>query len=168
MKLPTRRFLFASIISLTISASALAQYAWIDENGHKQFSDQAPPASVPKNKILKYAGKTPTDVSSVPSTTTAADANEKTKQPESLADKELAYKKRRDELAAKEKKDEADAKRAATKRENCSRMKAYKQSLDSGQNIAQIDASGARSFMTNEKRAQELNELRQNMSECGN
>lgn len=164
MKLPIQRSLIVLAIFLTMSTSSLAQYVWIDENGHKQFSDHAPPASVPKSKILKYPSKATDDMSSAPP---AADANEKVKQPESLAEKELAYKKRRDELAAKEKKDAADAKAATTKRENCNRLKAYKQTLDSGQNIAQIDATGARSFMTNEKRTQELNELRQNMNECG-
>lgn len=93
-------------------------------------------------------------------------ADEKVKQPPSWEDKNLDYKKRRDEFALKEKKEEIDAKNAAVASENCRRMNAYKQSLESGQRMAQIDSTGTRSFVTDEQRAQELNELNLTMSEC--
>jgi hypothetical protein len=151
----------------------LAQYVWLDENGRKQFSDQAPPASVPKSRILKFAGKstddkglTSTTSSSMPSATPNSD--EKTKQSDNLADKDLAYKKRHDELVAKEKKEQEDAKVAATKSENCRRMKEYKKTLEIGQRVSQTDVNGTVSFMTDEKRAQELNEVQHNLTECGN
>ena len=163
MKLLPYQSLIVFIISLAVSASALAQYVWLDENDRKQFSDQTPPASVPKNKILKFAGKKMDDQST---TLTPANSNNKTGETESLADKDLAYKKRRDELAEKEKKNATEARNAAIKSENCRRMKEYKQSLESGQRMMQMDANGATSFMTDEKRSQELNELQQNLSSC--
>lgn len=159
MKLPSHSLLVLAM-SLAISTSALAQYVWLDENDHKQFSDHPPPTSVPKNKILKLGGKVMSDQSST------SPASTPDKQPESVADKDLAYKKRHDELAAKEKKEATEAKVATTNSENCRRLKEYKQSLDSGQRIRQMDAAGTPSFMTDEKRTQELNEVRQNMSEC--
>lgn len=160
MKLPTYRSLTVLIISLTISASVLAQYVWLDESGHKQFSDHPPPAFVPKDKILKSAGKGMDDQNST------TNSDNKVRQPDSLADKDLAYKKRRDELAEKEKKNEAEARNTAVKSENCRRLKEYKQSLETGQRVMQMDANGTTSFMTDEKRAQELNEVHQNMSDC--
>lgn len=149
--------IFSSICTLS-----MAQYVWLSENGQKQFSDHAPPPSVPKSKIVRYAGKRTEDHDA--SSIVNSDPTEK--QPENLADKELAYKKRRDELAEKEKKNEADAKNAATKSENCRRLKVYKQSLETGQRMMQMDVNGTTSFMTDEKRAQELNHVQQNMTEC--
>jgi len=145
-----------------ICTLSMAQYVWLDESGHKQFSDQAPPPSVSKEKILRYAGKKMEDQSpsSIPN------LEDKAKQSESLADKELAYKKRRDQLAEKEKKNEAEVKNASAKSENCRRLKVYKQNLETGQRMMQMDVNGTTSFMTDEKRSQELSQLQQDMSEC--
>jgi len=163
MKLSTCHSLSVLIISLAISTSVLAQYVWLDENGRKQFSDHTPPPSVPNNKILKFAGKGMDNQSSTSSTT---NSDNKSRQTESLAEKDLAFKKRRDELVEKEKKNETEARNVAVKSENCRRMKEYKQSLETNQRMMQMDAKGTRSFMTDEKRTQELNELHQNMSSC--
>ena len=46
------------------------------------------------------------------------------------------------------------------------RMRDYKQTLDSGQRILQPDASGNRSYMSDEKRAQESSTVNQNLSDC--
>ena len=49
--------LAALLASLWLSmASAHAQYVWVDEKGLKQYSDRAPPASVPLKRILKAPG----------------------------------------------------------------------------------------------------------------
>ncbi|PRC93058.1 DUF4124 domain-containing protein [Solimicrobium silvestre] len=166
MKLSIRHTLIVLATLATISTSALAQYVWLDEKGNKQFSDQPPPASVPKNKILKFSGKI---IDNQDSSTDADNSKAGTTKPaDSLADKELAFKKRRDELAAKEKKDADEAKASAAKSDNCKRMREYKQSLDSGQRISQMDATGQKSYMTDEKRAQEQTQLSQNLSDCGN
>jgi len=156
--------IMASLFAVT--TGALAQYVWLDDKGAKQFSDQPPPPSVPKNKILKFPGK----LIDSPDTSgnTDSDAPKTVKQPESAAEKEMAYKKRREESAAREKKSEEQAKSAAAKADNCKRMREYKQSLDSGQRISQTDANGNRSFLTDDKRAQETSALTQNMSDCGN
>jgi len=162
MKPTAIQALLVFAISFSICTLSMAQYVWLNENGQKQFSDHAPPPSVPKSQILKYAGKKMEDHDA--SSITNSGPTEK--QPENLADKELAYKKRRDELAEKEKKNEAEAKNAATKSENCRRLNVYKQSLETGQRMLQMDANGTTSFMTDEKRTQELNQVQQNMSEC--
>ena len=38
---------------MVAAASAAAQFVWIDASGIRQYSDRPPPASIPKNKILK-------------------------------------------------------------------------------------------------------------------
>jgi hypothetical protein len=166
MKTSILRALIVTTALCCFSASALAQYVWLDANGSKQFSDQPPPASVPKNKILKAPGKSFDSQSA--GDAVDGDAQKAAKPPENIADKELAYKKRHDEMAAKDKKSEEEAKTAAAKADNCKRMREYKTTLDSGQRIAQVDANGNRSFMADDKRAQEQSTLSQGMSECGN
>ena len=46
----------AIILLQIVAGAAFAQFAWIDPNGVRQYSDQPPPASIPKNKILKDSG----------------------------------------------------------------------------------------------------------------
>ena len=90
----------------------------------------------------------------------------KVKQPESIAEKEVAYKKRHDEQAAKQKKAEEDATAAATKADSCKRMNDYKASLSSGRRISQTDANGNQTMLTDDQRASELNTMNQNLSTC--
>lgn len=153
------------IVSHTASAQ-LTPYVWVDENGIKQFSDQPPPASVPKSRIIKFPGKSADNQDATSDAN--GDAPKAAKQPDGVADKELAYKKRREEIAVKEKKAEDDAKAAAAKTDNCKRMRDYKASLDSGQRIAETDVNGNRSYLSDDKRAQQLTTLDQNLADCGN
>jgi Domain of unknown function (DUF4124) len=157
--------LLAALFVVGASAFAQTPYVWLDDKGIKQFSDQPPPASVPKNRILKYSGRA-MDSSQDTSGDADADSAKAAKQPESLADKELAFKKRQEESAAKAKKAETEAKNAAAKADNCKRAQDYKASLESGQRISQTDASGNRSFMTDDARAQQLNDVNQKLGEC--
>ena len=164
MKKSILRFAIVMGTLLSVSSVALAQYVWLDEKGFKQFSDQPPPASVPKNKILKFPGRT------IDNSGDDADTDQikAAKPPETVAEKEAAFKKRRDEMAAKAKKAEEQEKNAAAKADNCRRMREYKQSLDSGQRIAQFDANGNRTMMSDEKRNQELSSMSQSLSDCTN
>ena len=166
MKTSILRTLFVLASLFIISNVAFAQYVWLDEKGAKQFSDQPPPPSVPKNKILKYSGKSMDnqDVTSDSDSDKSKDA----KQPDSIADKEADYKKRHDEMAKQQKKSADAAAAAATKADNCSKMRQYKSTLDSGQRVPQTDANGTRSFMTDDQRAQEQSKLTQNLGDCGN
>jgi hypothetical protein len=166
MKTSILRALFVVATLFVFSNAAFAQYVWLDEKGAKQFSDQPPPPSVPKNKILKYSGK------SMDSQDAASDADsdksKDAKPAESIADKEADYKKRHDEMAKQQKKSADAAAAAAAKADNCNRMRQYKSTLDSGQRISQSDASGNRSYMTDDQRAQEQSKLTQNLGDCGN
>ena len=96
------------------------------------------------------------------------DTGRNAKPVESMADKELAYKKRRAEQDRKNQQVEEQAKATALKNDNCLRMREYKQTLDSGQRIQQTDTSGNRSYLSDDKRSEELTRLNQNLSECSN
>lgn len=161
-----RRSLIVLATSIFFGTSALAQFVWLDEKGNKQFSDQPPPSTVPKHKILKFNGKM-FDEQDAP-TATEGKTEAKEKHPETLADKELAYKKRKSESDEKAKKEAEDAKNTASKTENCKRMREYKVNLDSGQRINQMDANGNRSYMSDEKRVQEQTAMAQNLKDCSN
>ena len=150
--------------TLTVFCSTvLAQYAWIDEKGNKQFSDQPPPASIPKNKILKYPGRAIN--SSATDDNTSAE-KPKAKPPETLADKVMASNKQRDDLAAKTKKEEEASKAASAKADNCNRMREYQQSLNSGERISRMDSNGQKSYLSDQDRAKESAFVNQNLSDC--
>lgn len=150
--------LFTALAGASIAASA--QWQWIDKDGHKVFSDRAPPADIVDKNILKRpAGR------SVPVNTT--DAAESTEAPVAApavpansvkaggVDKELEAKKKQaaDAEAAKRKAEEERVTKA--KIENCARAKQAKASFDSGVRISRTNAAGEREFLDDDTRAAE-------------
>ncbi|MDR3482856.1 MAG: DUF4124 domain-containing protein [Burkholderiaceae bacterium] len=137
-------------------SSALAQWVWLDEHGVKQFTDVAPPANVPQNRILKQPHGAP-----VPKASEAADktddagADKAVKEPKTTAEKEADYKKRKLEQAEKDKKAGEEAKRKESNDENCARAKSYLQSLKSGERIKSTDNNGERSYLSDDDRIKE-------------
>src|SRR3569833_2431186 len=93
----------AALLSMA-AAVAAAQYAWIDERGVRQYSDQPPPASVPKQRILKAPGAayTPPAASAQPAGSEAKDTEKDkspNKPPMTFADNNAEYQKRHIEQA---------------------------------------------------------------------
>ncbi len=168
------------IVVLHVTAgAAFAQFAWIDAKGVRQYSDQPPPASVPKNKILKSPGLMARDApaavsaadtgASAASITDAGAVSDKSgaaKAPATTAEKNADYIKRKSDLAEKEQKAAEEAKAAAAKARNCEKAQNYARSLQSGERVASLDKNGERSFMTDEKRAQEIGESRRALDGC--
>jgi hypothetical protein len=158
MKLFYQQGLGLIAISLIVSHSALAQqYAWIDENGHKQFSDQPPPASVPNNKII-YS-KEHTNTSSVQPADTES-------HPKSIAEQELSYNKKHAEQVKQEKKNQEVANQVAAQKDDCKRMADFESVLNSGERIRQNTPDGERGYMSDEERATEQRNLKQKLTEC--
>lgn len=162
--------LIAILITSSCAMSALAQYVWLDEQGHKQYSDMPPPASVPTSKILKGKGLTPQPV---PASTdqpaadeTAADKAKPANKPATLAEKEADYQKRKLEQEKKDKETADKAKAAAEKQKSCERARAYNKALESGQRINHINAAGERSYISDEERARETEESRRMLEKC--
>lgn len=156
--LPT--LLFSLLAGL--SATAFAQWQWIDNDGHKVFSDRAPPPDIADKNILKRphsrAVLPADDGEAAPPATTApvmAPGAAKTVG----VDKELEARKKQaaDAEAAKRKADEDRITKA--KVENCARAKQAKASLESGVRITRTNAAGEREFMDDSAKANELKRI---------
>ncbi len=156
--LPT--LLFSLLAGL--SATAFAQWQWIDKDGHKVFSDRAPPLDVVDKNILKR----PNSRAVLP--VTEADAEQPAAATPVLVpgaakgagvDKELEARKKQaaDAEAAKRKADEDRITKA--KVENCARAKQAKASMESGVRISRTNAAGEREFMDDGAKANELKRI---------
>lgn len=164
---------FIASFGLVFSASALAQYMWLDASGRKVFSDQPPPANIPAKRILQQPGKAaastpaanadekPSEDADFDSTKTAAKpkAAAVPAQPNASKDKDLeAAKKKIDDEAAAKKKTEQEAMDKA-KADNCVRAKQAKATLDSGIRLAQTNAKGERGYMDDASRTVETKRI---------
>jgi Domain of unknown function (DUF4124) len=164
-------YLVATFV-LVFTASAMAQYMWLDAAGRKVFSDQPPPANIPAKRILQQPGKGAAQLPVAASEESAsnADAADKSKSQEAgvktaaapkivTKDKDLeAAKKKIDDEAAAKKKAEQD-KIDAAKADNCARAKQAKATLDSGVRLAHTNAKGERGFMDDATRMVEAKRI---------
>jgi len=161
-----KRFTVA-ILLVSCAGAALAQYVWLNEHGVKQYSDTTPPASVPNSKILKSPkGSVPASAPTKTADEPASEGNVAKKAPETTAEKNADYNKRKLEQAGKDKEAEQKTKLAADKKKNCEQASNYKRVLDSGERISRMDPSGERSYMSDEERAQETRNNNRVMDEC--
>jgi hypothetical protein len=129
---------------LLASTVAHAQYAWLDEKGVRQYSDQPPPTSTPASKILK----TPRGMARpAEEAATPAPAAAPAKAPPTLAEREADYKAR----MAAEQKAAADKKIADSNRANCDTAAKNKALLDSGQPVR----GAGNTFMAQDAKAKE-------------
>ncbi|GGE74512.1 DUF4124 domain-containing protein [Massilia psychrophila] len=162
------RFLRARLLAagalLVLSTLAQGQYMWIDEKGIKQFSDRAPPASVPLKNILKAprgVASAAMGLATAPAGTMASDggdapADAKPKQAApTVAERNADYRKRARDKRESEQKESDERIAKAGQLENCERARSAKQSIDSGARIGIRDKSGERGFMTDEQRVVE-------------
>jgi hypothetical protein len=160
-----RTFLLIAVVVL-VGGAAHAQWQWTDKEGHKVFSDRAPPPDVPAKNILKQPGINVPGIDSAASTTPAkaasapnltnSDAAPKTDVPKlSGVDKELADKKKLADAAviAKTKADEEQT--AKARAANCQRARNNKVVMDSGVRVSQTNAQGERAVMDDAARAAE-------------
>ena len=156
--------LVGCVVALPLSASA--QWQWIDKNGKKVFSDQAPPPDVPDKNILRRSGTPPprptTGISSpetpAPESTEAAapKAREGAATPKpSGVDKDLEEKTKKAEAEEKTKRAAEEAKIAKAKADNCALARQSKATVDSGMRIAKVNAQGEREIMDDTARAAE-------------
>ena len=128
------------LASLAVNAQV---YQYKDAAGRTVYSDIPPTGGTPTRTI----SKDPT-----PASGSAA--------PQSIADKELEFRKRQQaqkEAAQKNEKESADA---ANRKEDCVRAQRNLQTLESGQRVSSIDEKGERSFMDDTQRAAEIERAR--------
>jgi hypothetical protein len=163
-----RARLLAATALVAFASLAQAQYMWIDEKGIKQFSDRAPPASVPLKNILKAPRGVPSaaNMPAEPPAAEAAAQGAKPKEAPSLADRNADFNKRAKETAEREKKEKEEQQVKRDKMENCARALAARDSLDSGVRINQPGKDGERSFMSDEQRDAERAKVNNVLAAC--
>ena len=172
MKLNRFNIIFAAVTlgSLGFSAIAHAQYIWLDEKGTKQYSDMAPPASVPLKRILKEPGSPSRTLSAAPAKSAKEGAppvdKEKNTAPMTIAEKNADFQKRRAKQAEKEKKAGEEAQMASDKTKHCEQARAYQRALQSGERLASVDKNGQRYFISDEQRAKESQEAKHIVDAC--
>jgi hypothetical protein len=139
-----------------------AQWVWVDDKGTKQFSDRAPPSSVPQKNILKAPRGMATAADMAPAAAPAA-APAPAAPKLSLADREADYKKRQAEKSEADKKASEEAAVAAQKKAACNGAKMAKAQLDSGIRI-RTGANG--DVMDDKQRAEENANVNKALAGC--
>ncbi|MGJ7541518.1 DUF4124 domain-containing protein [Variovorax sp. LT1R16] len=148
-----------------VPLAASAQWQWIDKDGRKVFSDQAPPPDVPDKNIVRRAGApvarhgaspAPAVADATPSEAPAPTAS--SPKPSGV-DKELEEKARKAEDAEKAKRAAEAQKVAKAKADNCGRARQGKATMDSGIRVARVNAQGEREIMDDKARATEQQRL---------
>ncbi len=151
----------AALLAIACSACAipsvsLAQWMWVDKDGRKVLSDQAPPNDIPAKNILRQPGmKKQQDFVAAP---VVASEPVKPLLPAARAparDPALEAKKKAAEAAEAEKQKTANEERDRIKAENCTNARRAKANLDSGARIARTNDKGEREFLDDAARAAE-------------
>ncbi len=149
------------VVALPLSASA--QWQWLDKNGKKVFSDQAPPPDIPEKDILRRVGPPPVarstanpNVDAAPAEGAADAAPKAAAAPKPTGvDKELEEKTKKAEADEKARQAAEAAKVAKAKADNCALARQGKATVDSGIRIAKVNAKGEREIMDDSARAAE-------------
>lgn len=129
--------------------AGMAQWQWIDKDGLKVYSDQAPSLDIPEKNIQRRPG------ASSPQAALPESTPEKSSDP----DKKLEQKVRKAE-ASEQAARLADAQKLTrAKADNCARARQGKATLGSGMRIASINAQGEREIMDDKARAAEQSRL---------
>lgn len=150
-----------ALSSCLLTATAFAQWQWIEKDGRKVFSDRSPPAEIEDKDILKrpagaVRSTASTEISANAASKPASAPQLKASAPKlSGKDAELEAKKKKaeEEEAAKKKADEE--KLAKAKAENCERAKGSLATLQSGVRMASTNAKGEREVYDDAKRQSE-------------
>ena len=158
----TIRTVLLTAFVCAVPALGFAQWQWIDKDGRKVFSDQAPPADIPVKNILRQPGgrgsvatAAATEAASAPVAAASAPRVPASALKLSGKDKALEDKKKQVEAAEAEKKKAEDEKIAKARAESCTRAKQAKAVFDSGERVARINSKGEREFLDDAARAAE-------------
>lgn len=173
MSWTARRISLAAAAGLLVSAfavPAVAQWAWRDETGRTVYSDQAPPANIKGDQILRQPSARTFGTTNNATPTAAPDAKGEVKDaakppaPKTLAEREMEFRKRLQENAEAEKKRGEDQSRSDERAAECERMRGYLKALEEGQRVARTDAQGNREYLDDAQRAAELSRMRDGLN----
>jgi hypothetical protein len=168
----TRARLLAATAMLVFASLAQAQYMWIDEKGIKQFSDRAPPPSIPLKNILKAppgvaSAATPVLVPSdqlvaAPAATPPA----RPKAAPTVADRNADFNKRQKDKVDFELKEKNEREAKAARTEQCDGLRLSRRTFESGERIGVQDKNGGRSYMSDQQREIETAKIDQALAAC--
>lgn len=155
-----KNFLF---VLLLFSVNAFAGLnKWVDADGKVHYSDQPPPANVQAQTLHTGAGAAPAqDVGNAPAqsgTTQSAPAAKTYLEREAELRKARLAKKEAADKAAQEQAD------AQTEAANCAAAQQNLRTLQGEGRIMELDASGERSFISDEQRQQRIEKAQQTIS----
>lgn len=148
-------------LACLLPALCLAQWQWIDKDGRKVFSDQAPPADIPARNIIKQPGKSRAVASvEAPAAAASQPAAPAASAPKlSGKDKALEDRKKLAEADQAEKQKAREEELAKARAENCQHARRAKASFDSGVRISQVNAKGEREILDDAQRAAEVKRI---------
>ena len=146
-----KRFAF-TVAFFLISVAANAQiYQWKDENGKTIISDKPPVGATRLQRKTDSPSPSPSNSS----------------PQQSLADREMEFRKRQKDSQEKEQKAQKEQEQSTQKQEQCANLRRQLQSLESGERIALRNDEGERYFLEDAQREQEIQKARQSyQSSC--
>jgi hypothetical protein len=182
--MPIRHLLPLLLAVLAAAPPALAQYKWRDENGRMVYSDLPPPASVAPSAVLRAPARpapapaaggsgasakdaAPAATGAVAPAAPAAAANPAAAAPSpSIADREMAFRKRRlEQEDAARKSADAEA-RSARVSAACDAARADARVMESGVRVGTVNERGERDILDDAQRATRLEAARRVLREA--
>ena len=159
MKMLTGMQLAAGGALMLAASLAQAQYVWVNEKGVKEYSDRAPPGSIPVAKILK--SPTPIKDPLVPADPLLAPRSVP-KASASLAERDADYRKRQEEKQKVDSEAAAAASQAAQRQSACNAARAAQAQLSSGRRLRGPDQG----FLDANQRSQQEARINETLSQC--
>jgi len=152
---------------------ASAQWAWRDENGTTVYSDQPPPATVKAANVLRQPEPPPANPPDSGSAEAQASSNPAAPpppqnaaapaapRPPTIAEQEMAFRKRMKERAEAERQLAEAQAEATRKAADCERARSYLKSLDDGVRLIRTNPDGSQELMDEAQRAAEVQRTRE-------
>lgn len=141
------RALIPLLLACLCTVASAEIYTWRDASGKVHYSDK-PPAGLDARTVRGAPA---------PAGPAAEGASR------SLAEREMDFRKRRDEAAKAQAKAETDKREAEESRQNCEQAKRQLQALESGQRMSRINAAGERVPLDDAMRKQEIESTRKSV-----
>ncbi len=156
-------------VALFAALPALAQiYSWKDKDGKVHYGDMPPPTGE-VNQIRGTAATRPTPAPApAPADTPAATDTVKAQdssRPQTLAEREQAFRERRAAEAEAQAKAAEEAGRDAERQRFCEQARNQLGALQSGQRVTRFNAAGEREFLDDAARSAEVARLQQQVAE---
>ena len=145
------KHVFIACAATVFAVAANAQiFQWKDAKGKTVYSDKPPPGGITQKRVI--TSKAPAAPAANPTTT--------------LAEKDMAFRKRQQEAQEKSSQEAQDQKALAQKKQRCDNIQRNTRVLESGVRIAQVNDKGERYFLEDKERKAELDKTRQALQEA--